>query len=384
MVHVKSFVMAVVVMGLAVSAPADLVVTLQQNLGGYTGVGDVSMEGHPNQDMRLIRWANLGDRTQLYMYGDPNPIRSTVLKFGGIESALPGITSSADITSATLSLYAVKGTGNVTLHRILRAWDEGTGGAVGVNPWDYPDWDAPVDGAGWYYPKPPTVPASAGWTDEGAADLGNHVYSMDVTGKTIGHVQFNKSRDADEADNWEHAPVWQARVGEGWIENTVDLADMLSNSRAKEWLVVGNTLYVDHDGATAAVNPTDAADGCSYYEEADTWDGSGCTGDLDVDKGDPLTLAIAAADDWGSADITAWVKAWYDNPGANEGVSLYPPGWTEVVFYSSEHDAAAGGAGGPAGDYTLGPKLVITYVPEPVTMLLLAAGGVGLVLRKRR
>ena len=119
---------------LTAGAGAGLQVTLQQNLGGYTGVADLSMEGHPNQDMRLIRWANLGDRTTLYTYSDgPTPIRTTALKFGGIEAALPGATSSADITSATLSLYARStATGSAPIYKALHAWTEGTGGAVGT------------------------------------------------------------------------------------------------------------------------------------------------------------------------------------------------------------------------------------------------------------
>lgn len=80
---------------------------------------------------------------------------------------------------------------------------------------------------------------------------------------------------------------------------------------------------------------------------------------------------------WASFDVTNFVEGWVANPSSNYGVYVKDP-WSTYYSYtciqSSDFDTA-----------TLRPKLTITYnvVPEPCSLMLFAAGGVILVLRRR-
>jgi len=83
------------------------------------------------------------------------------------------------------------------------------------------------------------------------------------------------------------------------------------------------------------------------------------------------------------SSITASVANWYANPSQNCGwvmdYSAYSDSMDGAIFHSSNYSTS------PA-DYVWRPKLQIDYyvVPEPYTMMALAAGSLGLLLSKKR
>ena len=364
---------------LAGSAMADQTVTLRQGLGGYTGVEDTMLESHGNFNTWWAPYANLGEASQgLRLYGNAlygNAMRSALVKFDGLDTAIP-VTGSASIVSATLSLNQGDGglTSVVDLYKCLHGWVEGTGkGANGPGRWDNPDVKVPVDGASHRFWNAPVVLDASGWTDEGVTTWWNNIYSMDVTGKTIGHVMYDKLEYAGLLGGW--------NAVDGWRQSTAATVDEMKNNDVDlEWLQIGDTLYVDHNMADEWTNPGETDEGICYYLASDAWGANGADGDTDIDKADSKVLGVAV-DDWRSVDVTDWVKAWFDDPSSNHGFAVRTDDG-DLGFFSSEGADPVTGIGDI--DVLLGPTLTITYVPEPATMGLLSLGFAGLAALRRR
>jgi hypothetical protein len=88
------------------------------------------------------------------------------------------------------------------------------------------------------------------------------------------------------------------------------------------------------------------------------------------------TTVTGDMDDYVTLDVTNLVKEWAAGTYTDDGLVIRAASThasTYVQFYSKE-GAGAGQA----------PKIVVTYTPEPATMVLLGLGGVGLLVRRRR
>lgn len=111
------------------------------------------------------------------------------------------------------------------------------------------------------------------------------------------------------------------------------------------------------------------------WQDTDTWNSLG--GGVQPDGIEALILpdAITGSVSSGilSIDVTNSVLAWQANPATNQGWVFLPTGDDGVDFFSAEGSIA--------------PKLSITFVPEPSTLVFLAMGSPGLCLladRRRR
>lgn len=74
---------------------------------------------------------------------------------------------------------------------------------------------------------------------------------------------------------------------------------------------------------------------------------------------------------WIEFDVTGAVQEWVDGTAPNYGFAFFTnTAWTGMIFHSAEY-----------ADSSLRPQLVVDYVPEPATVLLIALGSV--LLRRR-
>ena len=77
---------------------------------------------------------------------------------------------------------------------------------------------------------------------------------------------------------------------------------------------------------------------------------------------------------WVETDVTTLVEQWYDGTlDDSQGVVIFGDASQQAAYYLSSESAST----------DLRPQLVIEYTPEPMTMSLLALGGVALIRRRR-
>jgi len=79
---------------------------------------------------------------------------------------------------------------------------------------------------------------------------------------------------------------------------------------------------------------------------------------------------------WTSAQLALDVQSWLDNPGANFG-------WTLLGNESFDGSAKRFASRETTNIFAIKPTLVVEYVPEPATAMLLALGIAGVARRRR-
>jgi hypothetical protein len=135
----------------------------------------------------------------------------------------------------------------------------------------------------------------------------------------------------------------------------------------------GSDGAIDVYGIVAAPN--------SWAETNVTWNSWAATSYSLVLLGQMYSAGPAATNGdsiFSSADLTAWVQSWANGTVANNGLILKlsgpnPETGTRGDSFSSRQETSYGHA----------PQLVITQVPEPATLALLAGGLLSLVRRRR-
>lgn len=78
-------------------------------------------------------------------------------------------------------------------------------------------------------------------------------------------------------------------------------------------------------------------------------------------------------------DVTAIVKDMMNESGGNQGFVIIQTAGSWDPWFQGDEQTQMGDDG-----YYAKPTLYITYVPEPATMALLAIGGIGVLLRRKR
>jgi calcineurin-like phosphoesterase family protein len=125
--------------------------------------------------------------------------------------------------------------------------------------------------------------------------------------------------------------------------------------------------------ALLILQTTDGGSGASFHRilvdwtDADTWDS--LTDGVQADDVEAAAIADALGD--GMVDVTASIRAWLgsDDPSeANKGWALLPLGGDGWDFDSAEGAAP--------------PRLIVSFVPEPGMLFLLATGGLAILRRK--
>ena len=110
--------------------------------------------------------------------------------------------------------------------------------------------------------------------------------------------------------------------------------------------------------------------------------------DYDASSGGQFTITDTTARIAHDVDITQIVKDWVTNGDAtNQGIAcvwIGPNPWpyADAPYFNRSEDTS-GWNKLPDGS-TPGPEFIITYAPEPVTIGLLAVGGLALLRRRRR
>ena len=150
---------------------------------------------------------------------------------------------------------------------------------------------------------------------------------------------------------------------------TLSLEIVNSYEKAEMWRVV--TPWTE---ATASWDLFDG-DGIGSDVSDHPMDGGGVTTGINTLAAPDFTSATGISTGPLDIDVTAAVQAWYADPSSNEGWVFYNDNMNRGMFVSIEDTV----------DVTDRPTLTIEYtvVPEPATMLLLAAGAVPLLRRRR-
>jgi hypothetical protein len=115
----------------------------------------------------------------------------------------------------------------------------------------------------------------------------------------------------------------------------------------------------------------------SQKHQQTLWEVAGATGASDIDLGTTITFdKQGGISEWKTFDVTSWVVDWV-NGVENNGMLIWGgvgDGVAGVYWINRMSEYA---------DVNLRPYLTVDYVPEPVSAILLAAGSV-LLLRRRR
>ena len=352
-------------LGLVGAAHADEI-TLQDGLGGYTGVKDTRFA-----DDTYTNWG--GDDCVTHGINIQYGIRTyqdlSDSRFKGLVGFdLSGLPAIASLTSAKLEMYKYGGgggwtTGVLKAWRVLKEWDEGTAPNQPSSA-DYtwirdgdPNWQV-VDGACGKYGRAIHVaaktvaecPHPAGYTNAREVFIGA---GLDFA-------------EAHYATHW-HAP-WTAKSS---------IAEVDAATKSYFYDSATGMLYFRTDGYEMGVG---------YYLNSDSkWDGIRSTGNGDIDKSVVKTgvmLGGVTGAGWCSVDITDYVQYWLDHPAENFGVHLGSSG--DCHWRSSEYDA------GGATPYEYGPKLIMEFepaagpIPEPAGLGLIGMALLALRRRKTR
>jgi hypothetical protein len=157
----------------------------------------------------------------------------------------------------------------------------------------------------------------------------------------------------------------------------------------KDWGegTAGNTLNtVRNAGAGFPASPGDATWNANFLG-ASLWSNPGGTDDFAVAPS--ASAAVGDVPDvpvtWSStAALVADVQQWLDNPATNFGWAIINNETvvaTARAFYSRE---ATVDAGGDPMDLARRPALVVSYIPEPNSCILMLLGGLAVLVRRSR
>jgi hypothetical protein len=196
-----------------------------------------------------------------------------------------------------------------------------------------------------------------------------------------------------------HVVQWfdVSSIPSGAIINSASLVTRFANQTANNRTFTAVKLSRLNAGKdwTEGVGQNPATDGSVTWnhQKGNTvpWTSNGAANATDIDLGTTQTFDLVGVD--GSAtiitrDITAWVQSWVNTPANNNGMLWWGGGSSDsdsgnrYFHFGTKEDGA-----GPAGETNAAaPSLLIdwTPVPEPTAGLLLVAGSLPMLLRRKR
>jgi len=183
----------------------------------------------------------------------------------------------------------------------------------------------------------------------------------------------------------------------GSIINSAILTEYFSNQTANGRTFVNLNLSQLRPGKswTEGISLSPATDGSvtwnSQVSGSTLWATPGATGASDIALATTQTFDLVGVDGTATTinrDITSWVQDWVNTPANNTGMlwwggnSADSASGNRYFMFGVKEDGA-----GPAGESSFaGPSLLIVYtpVPEPGGIVLLAAGLLTSVARRRK
>jgi len=164
-------------------------------------------------------------------------------------------------------------------------------------------------------------------------------------------VPFNATANPNTAMHWYDSGDGQSR--DTYMQVAISsLPDVDSITEA--------TLYINMLSVSG--------NGCSFYHAADSSPANGSASQM-ISSTEYIG-EITAASGWLGLDVTGYVK--------NDVANGY--NWAAFKFANNSYSSVSFSSG-ECGD--LAPYLSVAGVPEPATLLLIAAGGLGLIVRKK-